>query len=465
MRSILGSLLWTAALSVQSVDVSGKWLGTLEPGGVKLRLALHIEKTADGYQAKMDSIDQGASGIPVSDISVTGTEFRFQVPKIAGRYEGKISADQKEISGTWSQGPASLPLTFARTNVLPASGPRPQEPKKPYPYEEIEVSYENAAQKIKLAGTLTIPRQGRPVPAVLLLTGSGPQDRDESLMGHKPFLVLADHLTRRGIAVLRVDDRGVGGSTGSVQRSTSGDFAADALAGVAFLKSRSEIDAARIGLVGHSEGGIVASIAASQSKDVAYIVLLAGTGVTGEEILYVQAEMLARASGVADAGLAANRARQSKLFAILRAEQDNAEAEKKLRAVIEESAALVSGEERKKAFDPAMAQVRTMLTPWFRSFLTLDPSAYLRKVTCPVLALNGEIDLQVSSKQNLPAIARALEEGGNRAYTIRKFAGLNHLFQTAKTGAVSEYAQIEETMAPLVLETISQWILQQAANR
>ncbi len=461
MRLVIGCLFWAATVHAQAVDVSGKWLGTLDAGGTKLRLALHIEKASDGYTAKMDSIDQGANGIPMSGITVSGMEFRFQVPKVAGSYEGKISADQKQISGTWSQGPGSLPLRFERTDVLPGARQRPQEPKKPYPYDEIEVSYENAAQKIKLAGTLTVPKEGRPAPAVLLLTGSGPQDRDESLMGHKPFLVLADHLTRHGIAVLRVDDRGVGGSTGSVTQSTSADFAADALAGVGFLKSRPEIDAARIGLLGHSEGGIVAPIAATLSKDIAFIVLLAGTGVSGEEILYVQAELLLRASGVADPGVVANRARQKKLFEILRAEKDNVEAEKKLRAVIEESVAQESEEERKKGLGPAMAQLRQMLTPWFRSFLSLDPSESLRKVTCPVLALNGELDLQVSSKQNLPAIAKALEEGGNRAYTIRKFAGLNHLFQTAKTGLVSEYSQIEETIAPVVLETISHWIRQQ----
>lgn len=387
----------------QSPDVSGLWLGTLNGGGgLELRIALHIGSGLNGLTGKMDSIDQEAKGITMSNVKLEAGEFTFEIPMISGKYKGALSADRQRIEGMWTQGPASLPLAFDRVKELPATKPKPQEPRKPFPYDEVEVSYENAEQKVKLAGTLTIPRDRKPVAAVILISGSGSQDRNESIVGHKPFLVLADHLTRRGIAVLRVDDRGVGGSTGDAAKSTTLDFATDVHAGVAFLKTRAEVDKSRIGLVGHSEGGIIAPIVASQSKDVAFVVLLAATGVPGDQVLRAQL------------------------------------------------AAITKGAVREPPAPPDSA--------WFRTFLKLDPAEYLRKLTCPVLVMNGALDLQVLPSQNLPVITRALEEAGNRDYTIVKLPRLNHLFQTAVNGLPQEYAKIEETFAPVALETISNWI-------
>jgi uncharacterized protein len=332
----------------------------------------------------------------------------------------------------------------------------------------VEVAYENKPAGIKLAGTLTLPKGPGPFPAALLISGSGPQDRDETILGHKPFLVLADYLTRRGVAVLRVDDRGVGGSTGKTNDATSVDFAADVLAGVGFLKGRKEINAAQIGLIGHSEGGIIAPLVASRSKDVAFIVLLAGTGLPGEDILYLQGAAILKVAGANAAQLARQKAMQQTMFAVLRAENDNVVAEKKIRAALAELTGKLDAEEKKKmaeAMPLLEGQIKMVLTPWFRHFLSYDPRPALRKVTCPVLALNGAKDVQVDAALNLQAIQAALKKGGNKDVAVREFANLNHLFQTCKTGAVSEYGNIEETLAPVVLEAVARWILERTTGK
>lgn len=346
---------------------------------------------------------------------------------------------------------------------------RPQEPKAPYPYDEEEVVYHNEKDRVQLAGTLTLPRSKRPFPAVLLITGSGPQDRNESLLGHKPFLVLADHLTRLGIAVLRVDDRGTFKSTGNFNEATSEDFAADALAGVEYLKTRREIAPKQIGLIGHSEGGLIAPLLAARSGDIAFIVMMAGPGLSGEQILYRQADMISRASGVSDELIALNRGAQERMFAIIKQEKDSVIAEQRIReeAKIFREAAVGTraegNEEQQRAVNLISAaievQAKLVVKPWFRFFLTYDPRSALMKVRCPVLAINGEKDLQVPAEENLTAIRQALEAGGNKDYTTVSLPNLNHLFQTCRTGALSEYMQIEETISPAALETISKWIL------
>jgi hypothetical protein len=452
--------------AADATSVEGAWQGTLNVPGAQLRLVLKISQQPDGaLTAKLDSLDQGAMDIPVDEVTFKDGTLRFEIKNLMVTYEGKLSG--AEIVGQFRQGGFTLPLTLKKTDK-PAEVQRPQEPKKPYPYVEEEVSYENKKAGVKLAGTLTLPPGKGPFPAVLLITGSGAQDRNEAILGHKPFLVLADHLTRKGIAVLRVDDRGVGGSTGNVSQATSEDFAGDALAGVEFLKSRKEINPKKIGLIGHSEGGIVAPMAAVKSKDIAFIVLMAGTGLTGEEILYLQGELISRAAGAHLLDVAAQRRVQEQMFAVVRSEPDNARAEKKLREILAEEVSKLSEEEKKAAGSASAAmeaQVKQVLSPWFRFFLTYDPKPTLRKVKCPVLAINGEKDLQVPPKENLRAIEDALKAGRNKDYTVKELPGLNHLFQTCKTGAPSEYAQIEETMAPVALETMAEWILKRTKKR
>jgi pimeloyl-ACP methyl ester carboxylesterase len=329
---------------------------------------------------------------------------------------------------------------------------RPQDPKAPFPYRQEEVAYESLEQGIKLAGTLTFPSSDGPFPAVLLITGSGAQNRNEEIMGHKPFLVLADYLTRRGIAVLRVDDRGVGGSSAGPPTATSRNFAQDVLAGIAFLKSRREVNPNRIGLIGHSEGGIIAPMVAAQSPDVAFIVLMAGTGVKGDEVLTEQGKLLLRANGAGEDLIQENTKVQKALFAVIKSTSDNEVAEKQVR----ESLSTMNPTIR----DAALAQLNMALSPWMRYFVTYDPQPALEKVKCPVLAINGEKDLQVPPGQNLPAIEKALRAGGNKDFKAVELSGLNHLFQTCKTGSVAEYQQIEETISPTALDLMGNWILQ-----
>lgn len=452
-------------------SIVGTWQGVLDVGVAKLRLALKIKETGGKLSATIDSLDQGANDIPVSLIAQDKSKVVLELQVINAKYEGELSADGGELKGVWSQGASpSLPLTFKRGEkpVAAAARRRPQTPQPPFPYDAEEVSYQNKIDNVTLGATLTLPRHNnisgakkpKLVPAVLLITGSGAQDRDETLFGHKPFFVLADYLTRRGIAVLRVDDRGVGKSTGDFAKATSEDFARDAAAGIEFLKNHTRINPKQIGIIGHSEGGMIAPmVAAANKKDVAFIVLMAGTGVAGEEILYAQAALIAKASGESDENIKRTRALQENYFAVLKTEKDAATIESKLRAVAANYVASLSEAER-KALPPAAieATVKQLSSVWYRYFLIYDPRPTLRRVSVPVLAINGELDLQVPAKQNLSEIERALKAGGNRDVTIVELPRLNHLFQTSQTGAVQEYAQIEETISPDALKIIGDWI-------
>ena len=449
-------------------SVTGIWLGVLEVQGFKLRIVLKITQTPDGkLAAKMDSLDQAANDLPIDTITSEGGVVRFEARALSLSYEGKLNNDGAEIVGELKQGPATFPVTFKRTEKAPTLG-RPQDPQKPYPYSEEEVSYENTTDKVKLTGTLTLPSSKTRVPAVVLITGSGAQDRNETIMGHRPFLVLADHLTRRGIAVLRVDDRGAGGSAPGSPSATSENYAEDVLAGIAFLKGRKEIDLRKIGLIGHSEGGMIGPIAAARSKDIAFIVMMAGIGQTGADAILMQGDLLTQASGSNPETTANVRKVYEQIFAILKAEKDNAAAEKKIRDAVANQMATMS-EAQKKAFPPVLgtinAQMQMYVSNWFRYFLLFDPAPTLAKLRIPVLALIGEKDLQVPPKENLALIEAALKKGDNKNYTVLLLPGLNHLFQTAKTGLPNEYSTIEETISPTALQTISDWILKQTTAR
>lgn len=460
---IFAALILTVLLppaSAQTPSLEGIWEGTLSVGGASLRLIFKVTKSPTGsLTATLDSPDQGALGLPVDAVALDGNSVRFDLTRLGASYEAKVNSQFTELTGNWKQGGLELPLVMKRTEKESKLN-RPQEPQKPYPYNDEEVSYENKKAGIKLAGTLTMPRDKGPFPAVVLITGSGPQDRNEAIFGHKPFLVLADHLTRQGIAVLRVDDRGVGGSAGNVNTATSEEFTEDVLAGVEYLKSRKEIDPKRIGLIGHSEGGIIAPLAATKSPDIAFIVLMAGTGLPGEEILYLQGALIAKVAGADDAAIAENRKVQERIFAILKSEKDPLEAEKKFKALRDEMVAAMTEEEKKAGGAGRLeAQLKAVNTPWFRYFVTYDPKPTLSKVKCPVLAINGERDLQVPPRENLAAIESALKAGGNKDFSAIMLPELNHLFQKAATGSPGEYGRIEETISPTALKTISDWIV------
>jgi fermentation-respiration switch protein FrsA (DUF1100 family) len=457
---VLLSLLGCGLAGAAPKGPEGIWLGALDVGAIKLRLAFHVERKPDGtLTSTVDSIDQKAMGIPVARTTLEGDTLRLELPTLAARFEGKLAGDK--LVGTWTQARA-MPLSLSRVDKIEPLR-RPQTPSRPFPYTEEEVAISVAAapldparksERITLAGTLTLPPGNGPFPAVVFITGSGPQDRDETILEHRPFLVLADALTRRGIATLRVDDRGVGKSGGKPQGCTTLDFVEDVRAELDWLAERPEINRAGIGVLGHSEGGLIAPIIATKSDRARFVVMLAGTGMTGEQIMYAQNALIERAEGASEEQIKRDRIDSQRLYETLRAAKSDADVEAALRT-------FVAADPKHKAEREAAAP--TIRSPWLRTFLTLDPIPYLEKVRVPVLALSGERDLQVP-KENLPLIEAALRRAKNADITARVLPGLNHLFQHAKSGSPSEYSTIEETFAPEAIKLVCDWIADRARS-
>ncbi len=437
--------------------LDGRWQGSVTRNGVDLRLVLRVTTTNQrGTIATFDSPDLGAIGLPVAGLSRQAQTVSFSVPASGARFTGTLADDGTRFRGNWTlPGQPDVEVAFVRTSASAEreARPRPQMPKPPFPYRAEEVTFRNsAASGVTLAGTLTMPEGAGPFPAAVLITGSGAQDRDETLLGHKPFAVLADHLTRRGVAVLRFDDRGVGKSTGDFASSTSADFATDARAAVSFLRTRVDIDRDAVGLVGHSEGGMVAPLAARDNADVRFIVLLAGPGTDLMHLALSQQRLLGLSQGLSEADLARMEPIMTDIFAAVTKSANADDARTRVRGVLtpDALATLKSIESRREAL------VQHLASDWFRYFLQYKPAATLSRINVPVLALNGSLDRQVPADENLAAIKGALAH--NTDVTIRKIDGLNHLFQTAKTGAIGEYADIAETMSPVVLTIVSEWI-------
>jgi len=449
---VLGlSLLGVGLTTVSAQEaVLGSWAGTLDTGVAELRIVLHVEESGDGLTATMDSPDQGATGIPVSDVTVTGDSVALEVAQIGGTYEGVLASAADTMAGTWTQQGQSFPLTFTPADERDTGPPpRPQHPEPPYPYVEEEVTFENDAAGITLAGTLTRPEGEGPHPAVVLLSGSGPQNRNSKVAGHKLFHVLADRLTRRGLAVLRYDERGVGASEGAFDGATSEDFADDAAAAVRFLHEHPAVDADRVGLLGMSEGGFVAPMVHTDRVPVDVLVLMAGPSVPGHEIWVEQQSTIAAAQGAPPSIVDSIRSTQRRLTRVLRTTSDSAAIAEQLRPMLEKRGA---------TDEQIQAQLAQVTAPWFRSFIQHDPAPTLRQLDVPVLALYGSNDLQVPPGQNAEPMRSALADSPSDDVTVRVLDGLNHLFQPAETGLPSRYAQIDTTMAPEALETISTWI-------
>lgn len=428
---------------VKPSAVDGIWAGTLDYQTFRLRLVFYIASGPDGMIAAMKSRDQGDGMVPMSSANRIGSTVVLEAETIRGRFAGRLDDELSTIEGLWTQSGVALPLVLKRiaNEEEPA---RPQDPISPYPYREEEVKYRNQRADLELAGTFTIPEGDGPFPAVLLIAGSGALDRNESMNGHRPFLVLADWLTRRGTAVLRVDKRGVGESDGELIDATTTDFATDAEEALRYLGTRSEVDAGRIGMVGHSEGGLIACMVAARNRDVAFVVLLAAPGVSGWELAGQQARLSAEIYG-----LDPNRPeeRNIEVRALLRDEKDESVLRRKLQQKFSDIPELQRSE-----------VIKTLMLPWHRHFAGLNPADYIERLKCPVLGLNGERDVSVESKSNLAAIRQALKYGGNQNFEAIELPGLNHLFQTCTTGLEAEYGQIEETFAPVALEKTAQWI-------
>ncbi|MEO5945268.1 MAG: alpha/beta fold hydrolase [Chitinophagaceae bacterium] len=460
MKKITTLILITLLTSTAfAQDITGQWNGVLKVNATQLHVVFNISKSDKGYSSTMDSPDQGANGILVTSTAFENPLLKLAVSNAQIEYKGELKAD--EIIGTFKQGGQEFPMNLSRKIIEKKTVIRPQDPIKPYPYYTEDVIFENAKANISLAGTLSLPEKEGNFPVVILITGSGPQNRDEEVLGHKPFLVIADYLTKNGIAVLRYDDRGVGKSKGDFKIATTADFATDVESAIAYLKTRKEINQNKIGLVGHSEGGLIAPMVASKSKDIDFIVLLAGPGMQGDKVLLQQQELMAKASGGSDAEIEKSKKLNTKLYDLIVKSNDNQKLKTDLTSLLKEtlrndSTAEIPDGMTQEEF--IAKQVKQISGHWIQYFLKYNPALALEKVKCPVLAVNGEKDLQVSPNENLSGIKNALKKGGNKKVTIIQFPNLNHLFQECETGSPSEYATIEQTFSPTTLNEITKWI-------
>jgi pimeloyl-ACP methyl ester carboxylesterase len=448
---VVGTCL--GAASATGPELEGAWAGAIDIGALQLRVVFRLARDGSVWNGTMVSVDQGGAEIAVGDVRLDGDRVTLTVPKALGQFEGTRVAPDR-LRGTWQQGGQRFPLELVHTDRAPTQR-RPQEPQPPFPYAVEEVSV-SGPPGVTLACTLTRPRGAARPGAAVLLTGSGPQNRDEEIMGHKPLALLADALARQGVAALRCDDRGFGRSTGNLAAATTFDFADDAEAMLRYLGTRADLDGKRLGLIGHSEGGLIAPMVAARSPAARFVVLLAGPGLRGDRLVALQDERLLQLVGAAPAVQRDTLTFNNKVFALLVGEKDEAALPKKLRALWEARPASLRGDG-----ESALPGERLLLSPWFRAYLRIDPKDYLGKLSCAVLAVNGGKDAQVVAKPNLEAIAAAL--AGKPDVTVRELPGLNHLLQTATTGSPREYATIEETMAPAALATVTTWVAARAA--
>jgi pimeloyl-ACP methyl ester carboxylesterase len=460
---IVSILLLLQPLSAQNLtnkpSLAGSWLGKIAVSALEIRIIFNLSIIEqDSLIATLDSPDQGVKGVKLGRVILDGNKLTIQAAAMLAEYNGTIVNDTV-IEGTWMQSGQSFPV-----NLVKLKGEytvtRPQEPTPPFPYISEDVTFMNDGVGIKLAGTLTYPKGDGPFPAIILITGSGGQNRNEELLGHKPFLVISDFLTRKGYAVLRYDDRGIAKSGGNYAIATSADFATDAEAAFKYLSGLSIVNNKTIGLMGHSEGSLISSIVASRNGEIAFIISLAGPGLTGENIVLSQSEVISKLSGISAGEIELNQKINKKLYRIIIKETNDQKAEEKVLATYKKEL-----EKRKTSASDiqiAVAQLKATsgarIYPWFRYFLATDPSIFWKKVKCPVLALNGEKDTQVAWEANLNAIKEDLISGGNNSVTTVHFPGLNHLFQQCNTGLPKEYGEIEQTFSPEALEAINSWL-------
>ncbi|CAL4866481.1 hypothetical protein MMA231_00723 [Asticcacaulis sp. MM231] len=450
-------LLGVAALLLMSMptfaeEAAGDWGGLLMG---QLHVIVHIRKDGGQYSATLESPDQGKFVLPADTVTTTPDHLAFAIVKINGSYDGKWDEAKQAWIGTWTQGQA-MPLVLKRLvdgKVVAEAPKRPQEEAimaAPRPYTSTEVIFDSVAG-VRLTGAFSAPDGKGPFPAVVLIAGSGPHTRDEDVAGHKVFMVLADALNRAGIAVLRYDKRGMGQSTGDYARATTTDFAADADAAVTWLTQRPKVDPAHIGLIGHSEGGLIAPAVAVHNPSVSFVVLMAGPGLPGDQILLMQQAAIARASGESETNISASQKTNKAVYDMIKSAQSLEDAKTKAAAMAVEIAT-----DRKIPLAEIQTGLAPITTPWFYEFIRSDPRPSLEKVKPPVLAINGALDMQVPPKEDLAAIKEALKN--NTDATTIELPGLNHLFQTAKTGSPSEYIEIEETLSPVALKTITDWV-------
>jgi alpha-beta hydrolase superfamily lysophospholipase len=454
----LSFVLITAAAFAQ--NVTGDWYGLLSVPGARLHVVMHLAKTGSGYSATMDSPDQKVMGLPMNEVTFADNKLMMSFTAGNLKYTGTFLPDSNRINGSLAQGGGNFPLNLTREKLVEVRGQDP----KDFPYLQEEVEFTNLKAANKLSGTLTLPSNGKAKKIVVLITGSGPQNRNEEFqqLNHRPFLVISDWLTRNGIAVLRYDDRGVAKSTGNFGTATTADFADDVDAAVNYIKSRPDLKGLSVGLIGHSEGGLIAPMVATRNKNVNFIVLLAGPGAPIDKLMIRQSEDMARSTGSPDSIVMGEVKGNQQLYEMVKTHKELSDAALKIK--LDSLLYLQYTTFRKAtignvAVDKVIAPTSaTLLSPWFRYFLGINPEVYLSKVKCPVLALNGTLDQQVSAELNLAAIKAALTKAGNKHFEIVPMPGLNHLFQTAVTGGIAEYEAIPETISAAVLTKMATWI-------
>lgn len=457
--SLFLSLLPSVAQDIG--NLAGDWGGSVDMGVAKVRIEFAFDYSDGKLTGTMKSPDQSDQSIAVNNISLEGDRLTLSIPAIAGTYEATVQTEPKSLEGTWKQGGLEFPLTLKPEK--PQGPPkRPQDPKPPFPYKSSDVEFENKKENIALAGTLTLPKGSGPFPAAILISGSGPQNRDEELLGHRPFAVIADHLTRQGIAVLRYDDRGIGKSKGTFKTATTKDFADDANSAWHFLRQHPGIQPDAIGMIGHSEGGYIAPLAFMENPDIAFQILLAGPGLPLREIAHQQTALILKQVGLSDEAIESAIALNRDFDTYYDGPEDAPFPADEVSQRTKEWWESLSPEDKAiaKPFQQLQeANMAQAATPWIRFLMKYDPVPALEGLTCPVLALNGEKDTQVLPKPNLKIIEESLTQTGNQHFEIHELPNLNHLFQNCESGAPAEYAAIEETFDPATLKLMSQWIL------
>ena len=438
---ILIPLLFVALQS--QAQIEGYWKGEMNVGVQKLETAFDIKAVENGYAATFDVPAQGAFDIPVDEVSFQNGQLQLKMNAMDASYSGTLK--DSGIEGNFTQRGMTFPLNLAKAEKKEQKKVRPQDPQPPFHYQIEEVTFVNEKEGNTLAGTLTIPEGEGPFPAMVLVSGSGQQNRDEELMNHRPFWVIADYCARHGIAVLRYDDRGVGGSDGEVKNATSMDFSYDAEAAYDYLRNRKEINATKVGILGHSEGGVINFMVSARRPEVAFLVSLAGPSVNGIEVLKEQQAAILRASGMSEEMVQFNGNANAQMFNIIETSNDREEADTLLRQLL-----------KGWGYNEELTEqtVGQMASPWMYYFLRYDPTDAIVKTNCPALLLNGSKDLQVIASQNLPGYEKIIAEHGKTNLTLRELPDLNHLFQHCETGSPNEYFEIEETISPKVLEMV-----------
>ena len=456
---ITALLMMVSSLFSQQPGITGSWLGKLKTGGVQLRIVFDISINDEGaYIATMRSPDQSAGVIPMDEVTFSADSLIISAPSLMGEYKAMMISD-KNLEGVWTQAGMKYDLDLVKqTETFELN--RPQEPQPPYPYKQENITFPSVSGKFSLAGTLSLPYGDGPFPAVVLVSGSGSQNRDEEISGHKPFKVIADHLTRGGIAVLRYDDRGVGESGGSPAGATTADLAGDARSAVEYLFSREETDNNSIGIIGHSEGGLIAMKLAAENKDIGFIVSLAGPGLKGRIILEDQSRYISSLNNVPEEIIEQSMQVNNIIYDLIEEYSDSEKGIDAIRSSVRDFYQDAgSGEEIiNQILENISRTINASSYPWLRYFLQSDPAEYFPEINCPVLALNGGKDCQVIAEKNINAIVSRLRSSGNGDVTGRVLPGLNHLFQEAETGLPDEYGEIEQTISPAVTGLLLSWI-------